>query len=150
MKLNSWALAGILGVLILTLAIVLGAAAPTRFTVNGSTTYEQLRVIHAEQSLDFTKQAMVDNWEVTIWPQDQFGKYVRDNKVQTSIAFTFLDSDHTYINEYFLVWASDAQVRFVLGHEAGHMICECKSELKADSLAHAMTGIDRPIFKPLE
>lgn len=126
------------------------AAAPQQFTVDGSTTYEQLRIIHAERSLDFTKQAMVDSWEVTIWPQDQFEKYVRDNKVQTSIAFTFLDSDHTYINEYFLVWASDAQLRFVLGHEAGYMICECKSELKADSLAHAMTGIYRPIFKPLE
>lgn len=138
--------------MIARLAVVLGAfgAAPVHFTVDGSTTYEQLRIIHAEQSLNFTKQAMVDSWEVTIWPQDQFEKYVRDNKVPTSIAFTFLDSDHTYINEYFLIWASDAQIRFVLGHEAGHMICECKSELKADSIAHVMTGIDRPIFKPLE
>lgn len=134
--------------MILVLAVVLGAfgAAPTQFTVDGSTTFEQARITRLERSMNFTNQAMVDQWAITIWPEDQFENYVRDNKVQTSIAFTFLDSDHTYINEYFLVWASDAQVRFVLGHEAGHMICECRSESKADAIAYAITDVNRYEF----
>lgn len=120
------------------------AAAPTMFTVNGSTTYEQKRITRIEHTLNFTQQAMPDEWDVTIWPQARFDKYVSETNTPTSIAFTFLGQDHTYINEYFLIWATDEQVQFVLAHEAGHMVCECKSEEKADAIAYAITGRHRP------
>ncbi len=132
-------------IFIFTLVVAQGAA--PQFIVEGSTTYERNRIIRLEQSLNFTQEPMPEGWETTIWPQDQFEKYVRDHNTPTGIAFTFLGLDHTYINEYFLIWANDQQVRFVLAHEAGHMICECHSEDKADAIARVLTGEDRP---PLE
>jgi hypothetical protein len=127
------------------LAWVLGAfSAAPQFTVEGSTTYERNRITRLEQSLNFTQEPMPSGWEVTISPQDQFEKYVRDHNLPTDIAYTFVGLDHTYINEYFLVWATDPQVRFVLGHEAGHMICACRSEEKADAIAHILACEDRP------
>jgi hypothetical protein len=134
--------------LLLTLLAVLiaGAAAP-QFIVDGSTTFEQNRVARIERSINFTQVAMPDEWEVTIWPQERFDKFVHETKTPTSIAFTYLGLNHTYINEYFLIWATDEQIQFVLAHEAGHMICECRSEAKADAIARVTTGHSRPYLE---
>lgn len=117
------------------------AAAPT-FNVEGSTNFERAKVERLVNRLDFTHEAMPDNWQITIWTQEQFEAYAREHHVPTSIAFTFLGENRTYVNEYFLIWSSDQDVEFAMGHEAGHLICECKSEDKADAIARAMTGYD--------
>lgn len=141
-------------VILFWVAGIVHGAAPTLVEIDGSTSWERARVLRLEQRLNFTQEPMVDDWSITIWPQEQFEKYVREHKLPTDIAFTSLGDTHTFINEYFLVWASDPQAEFVLAHEAGHLICECgdskgskAAEDKADEIAHVLTGFYRP---PLE
>lgn len=138
----------LLGIAILSGLMIAHSAAPTQFTVNGSTVHEQMRIARIESTLNFAQEAMPASWEVTIWSQGRFEKFVRDTNTPTNIAFTYIgDLNHTYINEYFLVWASDAQVQYVLAHEAGHMICECKSENKADEIARVLMGHSIPYLE---
>ena len=122
----------------LVLAISAFAAVP-QFFVEGSTSYERDRIVHLENQLNFTKQPMVSTWEVTILSEEEFNAYVQEHDIPTGAAYTYLSMNHTYVNEAYLVWHSDKEVRFVLGHEAGHLICECFSEDKANEIATELT-----------
>lgn len=122
----------------LALAVSVFAAAP-QFLIDGSTSYERERVIRLEKQLNFTNQAMVSTWYLTVSDSEVFNEYVQKHDLPTDAAYTFLGLNHTYLNEEYLVWHTDTEVRFLLGHEAGHMICECKSEDKANEIAYRLT-----------
>lgn len=111
------------------------AAAPTMFTVDGSTSFERQRLERIEHSLNFTKVPMPDTWNIHIISKEQFDENIRRWKVSTISAYTLIPLDQTYINEYYLTFAPDSMVRQTLAHEAGHMICNCASESKANEIA---------------
>lgn len=121
--------------LALAFAMSAVAAAPTQFFVEGSTAYEQQRVIRLENTLKFSNEPMVSTWEVTIWSGEEFNRYVDEHNINTRFAFTYLGLNHTFLNEDQLVWHNDAFVRWALAHEAGHMICNCTSEERANEIA---------------
>jgi len=116
------------------LAVSAFAAAP-QVLINGSTNYEQERILRLEHSLNFTKEPMVSTWEITIDDEKVFDDYVQEHGLPTESGYTFLGLNHTHLNEYYLLWHSDQDVRFLLGHESGHLICNCKSEQKANEIA---------------
>ena len=125
-------------VLALAFAMSAVAAAPTMFFVDGSTAYEQQRIVRLEQSLNFSQEPMVSIWEVTIDDGKLFDDYVQEHGLPTESAYTFLGLNHTHLNEAYLLWHSDREVRHLLAHEAGHMICNCTSEQKANEIAEVL------------
>ncbi len=118
-------------------AVTALAAAPQVF-VQGSTSYQRNRVTRLEQSLNFTKQPMVSYWDITIDPGDVFLQNVKTLKVNTDSGYTTLGLNQTHLNEDFLIWHPDQDVRHLIAHEAGHLICECKSEEKANDIAYQL------------
>lgn len=125
--------------LFLSLCLALSAfAAAPQFFIQGSTSWERSRLTHIEQSLNFTKVPMTSTWEVIILPGDQFRENVKNLKVDTESAYTFLQLRQTYVNEDFLIYADDSRVRQMMAHEAGHLICECSSEEKANEIAYRL------------
>ncbi len=122
-------------ILAMALAISAMAAAPTMFSIDGSTSWERARLTRLERSLNFTKEPMPDTWNIHIIPEAQFHENVEKMKVTTESAYTFMPLDQTYINEAYLQYATDQMVRHTLAHEAGHMICACTSEEKANDIA---------------
>lgn len=121
--------------LVLAFAMSATAAAPTMFSVDGSTNWERGRLTRLEQSLNFTKEPMPDTWNIHIIPEVEFQQTVQRLKMNTISAYTYLPLDQTYINEGYLLYADDRAVRHTLAHEAGHMICSCTSESKANDIA---------------
>lgn len=113
----------------------LAAAAP-QFTVTGSAGYERNRIINLEQSLNFSRVAMTSMWRVTILSGNAFHYYTKRLNIDTESAFTALPFQETYLNEDYLIYANDIRVRQTLAHEAGHLICECSSEAKANEIAY--------------
>ena len=113
-------------------------AAPTMFFVDGSTSFERERLTRIEHTLNFTKVAMPNTWDIHILPKEQFEENTKRMKLNTISAYTFLPLDQTYINEWYLTYADDSAVRHTLAHEAGHMICACSSEQKANEIAWAI------------
>jgi hypothetical protein len=125
-------------VLVVTLVITTSAAAPTQFSVDGSTSWERTRIERLEHQLNFTKEPMLDTWGVHIIPVEQFEIAKRRYNLNTESAFTFIPQDQTYLNEFYLIYADDRRVRHTLAHEAGHMICGCTSEEKAEEIAYQL------------
>ena len=119
------------------LSICALAAAP-QLLVDGSTTFEQSRAKHFAESLNFTQVAMPTPWMITVLNQEEFENRVHDYGLDTRTAYTILEQRHTFINEYILIYGEEAQVRFTFAHEAGHLICECKSEEKANDIAYRL------------
>lgn len=114
------------------------AAAP-QFFVSGSTSFEQSRVMRLERSLNFTKEPMVSTWTVIIDPGDVFAENVKKLNLDTESGYTYLGGmNQTHLNEDYMVWHDDQDVRHLLAHEAGHLICECKSEQKANDIAYQL------------
>lgn len=127
-------------VLALAFAMSAVAAAPTQFFIDGSTSYEQQRIVRLEHSLNFSREPMVSIWEVTIDDEKVFNDYVQSHNLPTESGYTFLGLNHTHLNEAYLLWHSDRDVLFLLGHESGHLICSCRSEQKANEIAHMLVG----------
>jgi len=123
--------------LALFVAALVFAAAP-QFFVSGSTSFEQNRIVRLERSLNFTKEPMVSTWYVTIDPGEVFDENVKKLDLDTESGYTYLGLNQTHINEDYLVWHDDKDVRHLLAHEAGHLICECKSEEKANDIAYQL------------
>ncbi len=123
--------------LCLSLAAIATAAAPQLF-VWGSTNWERNRITRLEQSLNFSKAAMTSTWSITIIPGEDFQRRTEYLKINTASAYTFLQLRQTYLNEDYLIWHTDVEVRQTLGHEAGHLICECNSEQKANEIAYEL------------
>jgi len=124
---------------VLAFLIVIGqAAAPTQLFVDGSTSWERARIERLEHQLNFTKEPMPDTWGVHIIPVEQFEIAKRRYHLDTDSAFTFMPQNQTYLNEFYLTYADDRRVRHTLAHEAGHMICNCTSEEKAEAIAYQL------------
>lgn len=119
------------------LAVSAIAAAP-QFMIWGSTSYERNRLTRLEQSLNFSRVPMTNTWNVTIIPADDFHRRKDLLKVDTDSAYTILGFNQTYVNEDYLVYADDERVRQTLAHEAGHLICQCISEDKANEIAYQL------------
>lgn len=117
------------------------AAAPQFFS-SGGTSIERNRLIHIEQSLNFTQEPMTSQWNVIIDPPDVFRKNVEDMMKSHSIdyytdtAYTALPLMQTHINEEHIF--DDGIIRHTMAHEAGHLICECHSEDKANEIAYQL------------
>lgn len=125
--------------LFLSLCLALSAfAAAPQFMIWGSTSFERDRLTRLEQSLNFTKVPMTSTWQVTIIPGEDFRSRVSYLKLNTDSAYTFLQLRQTYVNEDFLVYADDPRIRQMMAHEAGHLICECSSEEKANEIAYQL------------
>ncbi len=58
---------------------------------------------------------------------------------RTASAFTVMNQDETFVSEEYLFFATDDRVQFTLGHEAGHLICSCSSEDRANQIARILT-----------
>jgi hypothetical protein len=126
-----------LAVMMLCAVSALGAA-PSMFFVDGSTSWERGRIERLEHNLNFTKVAMPDTWNIHIIPEEQFQENIQIMHVNTESAYTFMPLGQTYINEGYLGYADDRMLRHTLAHEAGHMICECTSEQKANAIAYVL------------
>ena len=57
---------------------------------------------------------------------------VRYDVMRTDSAFTFRDEQITIVNAAMFDRVPLAQAQFVLAHEAGHIICKCDDEARAD------------------
>jgi len=117
------------------LAVSAFAAAP-QVILDGSTSWERDRVLNFERSLNFSNQPMVSTWYITVLPKEEFEDNVRRLKVDTVSAYTFVGLGRTYINEDYLTWSTDEQIRQTIAHESGHLICECSSEERANEIAY--------------
>jgi len=123
--------------LCLSVAAVAFAAMPQMYFY-GSTSYERYRVARLAQSLDFTKEPMPSPWAITILSEDVFNENLHKFNIETDSAYTILEQQETFLNEYYLVYANDAHLKQTIAHEAGHLICECKSESKANDIAYQL------------
>lgn len=120
-------------------ALVIGqAAAPTQLFVDGSTSWERARIERLEHQLNFTKEPMPNEWDIHIIPVEQFNENINRFRINTESAYTIMPLDQTYLNEMYLGYADDHRVRHTLAHEAGHMICNCTSEEKAEGIAYQL------------
>lgn len=125
------------------LAINAVAAAP-QFFISGSTSWERSHLTRVEQSLNFTKVPMTSTWQVIIDPGDMFRDNVQSMLEHHAIdhytdsAYTNLAMRQTHVNEDYLIYATEAQIRQTMAHEAGHLICECHSEAKANDIAYVL------------
>ena len=55
---------------------------------------------------------------------------------QTALpAFTILETRRTYLNPDYVKRLSTGQLRNILAHEAGHLLCNCSDEKKANRFA---------------
>jgi predicted SprT family Zn-dependent metalloprotease len=81
---------------------------------------------------------MTSTWQVTILPGEDFRSRANYLKMNTDSAYTFLQLRQTYVNEDFLIYANDVRIRQMMAHEAGHLICECSSEEKANEIAYQL------------
>jgi Zn-dependent peptidase ImmA (M78 family) len=64
------------------------------------------------------------------------GLRIRYDVIRTNAAFTFRNERITIVNAAMFDYAvSLAQAQFVLAHEAGHIICKCDDEARADAEA---------------
>src|SRR5207253_272351 len=117
--------------LLCAVAVSVFAAAPA-FYIHGSASFERDRISRLEKSLNFTQEPMVETWTVWIIPGAQFRESVHDMNLDTDSAYTILGYGQTYLNEDYLIYADDMRVRQTLAHEAGHLICACASESKAN------------------
>lgn len=114
--------------------VVMPVAQPL-ITVKGRTDYETKRVMRVAATLNFAGQAMVPWWDIHVtsevdW-QDLLIKYHLGSDL---LAFTTLGPNQTFINPETMFASTDEQLAEVLGHEAGHLICNCSSESKADEI----------------
>lgn len=131
-------------VLILGSTVLNLRSAPPQFFIQGSTSFERNRLIQMEQTLNFTKVPMTDTWEVVIDPGDQFRANVQSMMDHhaidhfTDTAYTSLLLQQTHVNEDYLVTGEYDQIRHTMAHEAGHLICECHSEEKANDIAYVL------------
>lgn len=129
---------------VLMLCAVSAFAAAPFFLIQGGTSLERYRIIRLEQSLNFTKEPMTNTWQVII----DSGNVFRDNVQQmlehhtidhyTESAYTAFGLNQTHLNEDYLIYADDEKVRQTIAHEAGHLICECHSEEKANDIAYQL------------
>ena len=124
--------------IILVLSVVSLFAAAPQFFIQGSTSWERNRLTRMESSLNFARQPMTNTWEVIILPEDQFEKNVEMWNLDTHSAYTYLPLRQTYINEAYLITAEDRRIRHTMAHEAGHLICECNSEQRANDIAYQL------------
>jgi len=113
------------------------AAAP-QFFINGSQQWERNRISRLELTLNFTREPMPSPWTITILQEGEFD-YQRDRyHLDTDTAFTVMQQQHTFLNEKYLVFASDDRVQWTLAHEAGHLISESTNEDKANDVARQL------------
>lgn len=125
--------------LVLVTASLFGAA--PMFMVSGGTSIERNRLTHVEQGLNFTKEPMTSTWQVIIDPPDLFRKNVQDMLKHhemdhfTDTGYTSLPLRQTHINEEYIF---EDTIRQTMAHEAGHLICECNSEEKANEIAYQL------------
>lgn len=123
---------------VMMLCAISALAAAPQFFIQGSTSRERVRLTRIEQSLNFTKEPMVNYWEVTILSEQEFHRNVEVFKLNTDTAYTYLPLHRTYVNEGYLTYADDQRIRHTLAHEAGHLICECPSEQTANDIAYVL------------
>lgn len=125
--------------LVLVTTSLFGAA--PMFMISGGTSIERNRLTHVEQSLNFSKEPMTSTWQVIIDPPDLFRKNVQDmlklHEINhfTDTGYTDIALRQTHINEEFIF---EDQIRQTMAHEAGHLICECTSEDKANEIAYQL------------
>jgi hypothetical protein len=124
--------------LLCCVAASLFGAAP-QFFVSGSTSFERNRVTRLEQSLNFTREPMVSTWTAIIDPGEVFTENTKKLNLDTESGYTYVGGlNQTHLNEDYLVWHGDQDVRHLLAHEAGHLICGCKSEQRANDIAYVL------------
>ena len=123
------------GLLLFTIPVK--AAAPQVY-LGGSTQYERDRILRLEHTLNFSREPMLSPWTIRILDEETFLKYVRENNLSTYSAYTNLFGTVTSLNEGYLEFAIDSRVRHTLAHEAGHVICQCASEDKANEIAYQL------------
>ena len=127
--------------LMLTAALILvicALAAAPQVLIDGSTSYEQARVMRLERSLNFTKEPMVSTWQITIWDGQQFDEYVQTHDLPTETASgIFWEMDDDY----------EEKVKGLLEHdedEAGGLMTTQFMALKPEqTIAEALNYISR-------
>ena len=110
-------------------------------TTTGSTSYEQNRIIRLAKNLNLDSQpAMPEWWNIQIMSGQEFEAMLVQNGIDglTYSAVSFLGQGKTIVNENYLTFADDARVEQTLAHEAGHLICNCASEARANEIASAI------------
>lgn len=112
--------------------------------VTGSAAWERARVNRLARSLHFAGFPMTQWWRIVILSNEDWDEAVSKHDLNTGSAFTILQQRVTFVSESYLIYHIDENVRFTLGHEAGHLICECSSEDKANEIARALTR-DEPV-----
>lgn len=117
-------------------------AAP-QFAVTGGTPVERQRITKLESQLNFSQQPMVSYWQITILDAKAWDYMIRQYHIEneTATAFTVMEQARTFLNEdYLATTGTDVPVRHTIAHEAGHLICECGSEDKANDIAAVLVG----------
>lgn len=116
-------------------AVLTAAAAAPLLQVKGRGDYESKRLYRLASSLNFTGQPMVPTWRIVALSPEDWQDYLTRYHLEGRdlYAFSLLGQNVTFMNPEYL-FAEDDMVAGVLAHEAGHMICNCTSESKADEI----------------
>jgi len=113
-------------------------AAPTTIDVESQTGMQRERVYKLAKTLNFKKQPMVDYWKILILSPENWEDSILQTKVNTKTAYTNLFLHETFLNSSALPYMNDWDIRHLLGHEAGHLICNCASEDTANRIADSL------------
>ncbi len=108
--------------------------------VHAKEVYDFDRIKFLANRLNFAGQPMVSYWSITVldradW-QEALLKYKLEGKTET--AFTLMGWNETFVNADYIHYTIDSTVEHTLAHEAGHLICECKSEDTANKIARKL------------
>jgi hypothetical protein len=109
--------------------------------VRAPTEYERIRIQKLADSLNFSGQPMPGWWRIVILPPVRWEDALRYYHLEgrTASAFTIMGQNETLVSEDYAQYHGGDQVRFTLGHEAGHLICQCQSEDRANDIARILT-----------
>lgn len=128
-------LAGLLAPFLIAASLL--AAPLVQISVRGNEPADRDRVEFLANRLNFTHEPMIHYWQIVVlnkpdW-QDALQRFHLEG--QTETAFSVLQWDTSYVNGEYIRFSTDGEVKHTLAHEAGHFICECRSEDKANEIA---------------
>jgi len=108
--------------------------------VHAREVYDFDRIKFLANRLNFIGQPMVSYWSITVLDRADWQEALRKYKLegQTETAFTLMGWNETFVNADYIHYTIDSNVEHTLAHEAGHLICECKSEDTANKIARKL------------
>jgi hypothetical protein len=114
--------------------VVPAAARTQRPAVYGSDRFANDQI---SQALTWLPYHLLDNWTIFVIPSDDWwaGLTPALRKRADGSCYSRLDTHITYCRMEWARTADSQQIARTLGHELGHLVCNCVDEHKAEAFA---------------